>query len=174
MMSHWKIVFGALTLLFFTTTDAFTNRNIYHHQNNKRIRHVIDTKLHLEPAIIAVGALTTAGAISFILSSNNVQSKNTQQYAEYEAREKERDRLAYIEPKETWTELELQPYNGSNDNETGPILLAVKGDVYNVYKGRNFYGPGGEYHIMAGRDASRFLAKNSLVEESIEEKSFEE
>jgi len=169
MMSYWQMVFGALTLFFFTTTDAFTNSNIYHHhhQNNKRIRH--DTKLHVEPAIIAVGALTTAGAISFILNSNNnVQSKDSQQYAEYEAREKERDRLAYIEPKDTWKESELQPYNG--DNETGPILLAVKGEVYNVYKGRNFYGPGGEYHIMAGRDASRFLAKNSLVEESNEEK----
>ena len=101
-------------------------------------------------------------------NNNNVQSKDFQQYAEYEAREKERERLAYIEPKVTWTESELQLYNG--DNETGPILLAVIGEVYNVYKGRNFYGPGGEYHIMAGRDASRFLAKNSLVEESVEEK----
>ena len=168
MMSYWKIVFGTLSL-FIIATDAFTNSNIYHHQNNKRAQS-IDTKLHVEPAIIAVGALTTVGAISFILNNNNnnVQSKDSQQYAEYEAREKERVQLACIEPKDTWSEAELQPYNG--DNETGPILLAVKGEVYNVYKGRNFYGPGGEYHIMAGRDASRFLAKNSLVEESIEEK----
>ena len=28
--------------------------------------------------------------------------------------------------------------------------MAVKGDVFNVWKGRNFYGKGGEYHIMAG------------------------
>ena len=49
--------------------------------------------------------------------------------------------------------------------------MAVKGDVFNVYKGRNFYGPGGEYHIMAGRDATRFLAKNRLEEESDEEKA---
>jgi len=169
MMSYWKIVFSGALTLFIIATDAFTNRNIlYDHQNNKR-EQSIDTKLHVEPAIIAVGALTTAGAISFILNSNTVQSKDSQQYAaEYEAREKERDQLAYIEPKVTWTEAELQQYNG--DNETGPILLAVKGEVYNVYKGRNFYGPGGEYHIMAGRDASRFLAKNSLVEESNEEK----
>ena len=167
-MSYWKIVFGALTLFFFTSTVAFTNSNIYHHPNNKRAHNIIDTRLHVEPAIIAVGALTTAGAMSFILNSNNIQSKDSQQYAEYEAREKERDRLAYIEPKGTWSESELQPYNGND--ETGPILLAVKGEVYNVYKGRNFYGPGGEYHIMAGRDASRFLAKNSLEEESIEEK----
>ena len=169
MMSYCQIVFSALLLFFFTSTVAFTNNNIlYNHQNNKRMRH--DTKLHVEPVIIAVGALTTAGAISFILNNNNnIQSTDSQQYAEYVAREKERGQLAYITPKDTWKEAELQPYNGSND-ETGPILLAVKGEVYNVYKGRNFYGPGGEYHIMAGRDASRFLAKNSLVEESNEEK----
>ena len=145
MMRYCQIVFSALLLFFFTSTVAFTNNNIlYNHQNNKRIRHIIDTKLHVEPAIIAVGALTTAGAICILNNNNNIQSKNTQQYADYEAREKERGRLAYITPKDTWSESELQPYNGSNDNETGPVLLAVKGEVYNVYKGRNFYGPGGD------------------------------
>ena len=106
-------------------------------------------------------------------ANNNNRRDTTQQYAEYEAREKERDRLAYIDPKQVWKEEELQSYNGSNDDERGPLLMAVKGDVFNVYKGRNFYGPGGEYHIMAGRDATRFLAKNRLEEESDEEKAVE-
>ena len=49
--------------------------------------------------------------------------------------------------------------------------MSVKGDVFNVaYKGRNFYGPGAEYNIMAGRDATRFLAKNKLQEETEKER----
>ena len=48
--------------------------------------------------------------------------------------------------RDAWSEEELRAYDGTD--ETGPILMAVKGDVYNVWKGRNFYGPGAEYHII--------------------------
>ena len=43
-----------------------------------------------------------------------------------------------------------------------PILLAAKGRVYDVTKGRDFYGPGGAYANFAGIDCSRALAKMSL------------
>lgn len=92
--------------------------------------------------------------------------ENKAKYAEYDA---ERERLAFIQPKDQWLEEELNAYNGESD-PSGPILLAVKGDVFNVWKGRNFYGPDGEYHIMAGRDATRFLSKNRLEEETEEER----
>eukprot|EP00535_Pseudo-nitzschia_heimii_P011616 CAMPEP_0197198902 /NCGR_PEP_ID=MMETSP1423-20130617/33612_1 /TAXON_ID=476441 /ORGANISM="Pseudo-nitzschia heimii, Strain UNC1101" /LENGTH=206 /DNA_ID=CAMNT_0042652749 /DNA_START=127 /DNA_END=747 /DNA_ORIENTATION=+ len=88
--------------------------------------------------------------------------------ARIRVREEERARLAYIEFKEYWTKDELAPYDGSRD-EDGPILLAADGLVFNVYKGRNFYLPGCEYHIFAGRDATRLLARNKLEEESEEE-----
>ncbi|KAJ1926356.1 hypothetical protein EC988_010307, partial [Linderina pennispora] len=52
-----------------------------------------------------------------------------------------------------YTQSELAMYNGSNPDL--PLLLAVKGDVYDVTDGWGFYGPGSTYHIFAGRDSSR-------------------
>eukprot|EP00933_Yihiella_yeosuensis_P063356 TRINITY_DN66477_c0_g1_i1.p1 TRINITY_DN66477_c0_g1~~TRINITY_DN66477_c0_g1_i1.p1 ORF type:complete len:235 (+),score=52.84 TRINITY_DN66477_c0_g1_i1:77-781(+) len=81
----------------------------------------------------------------------------------------EREARAFVEPRrKPWTAAELAEYDGTKDDE-GPILMAVDGVVLNVWKGRGFYGPGGEYHIMAGRDATRLLAKQILEEETPEE-----
>ena len=55
----------------------------------------------------------------------------------------------------TFTPPELLPYNGLNNM---PVYLAVRGRVFDVTAGRNFYGPGGPYANFAGRDASRGLA----------------
>lgn len=165
----------SLSTFFLVSIEAFSILQHNHHLAHNQKSRLVDTKLNVEPVVI-VGAIVTAGAVTYVLNTganNNNKRDTTQQYAEYEAREKERDRLAYIEPKQVWKEEELQRYNGSNDDGRGPLLMAVKGDVFNVYKGRNFYGPGGEYHIMAGRDATRFLAKNRLEEESDEEKAVE-
>ena len=52
-----------------------------------------------------------------------------------------------------FTAEELLKYNGE-ENSNG-LFLAILGDVFNVEKGKNHYGPGGSYHIFAGRDASR-------------------
>ena len=83
-------------------------------------------------------------------------------------RKQERARLAYLAPREDpWKEEELKAYDG-NHNFDGPILVAVAGKVYNVWKGRHFYGPGGEYSIFAGRDATRLLAKFRTTEEDVE------
>ena len=43
-----------------------------------------------------------------------------------------------------------------------PILLSLQGAVYDITLARNFYGPGGSYHVYAGREASRALGKMSL------------
>ncbi|KAL9180740.1 hypothetical protein ACHAXT_011193 [Thalassiosira profunda] len=125
------------------------------------------TTLEVEPAAIA-GAVATAGGLAWWLGGADERAKRANN-AEWEAMEKERERLASIEPREVWREEELAPYDGTQ-SDTGPILLAIKGDVFNVAKGRGFYGPGSEYHIMAGRDATRFLAKNRLEEERDEER----
>ncbi|KYK54492.1 membrane-associated progesterone receptor component 1 [Drechmeria coniospora] len=64
----------------------------------------------------------------------------------------------------TYTPRTLLPFNGEND---GPVYFAVRGRVFDVSRGRNFYGPGGPYSNFAGRDASRGLACGSFDEEML-------
>ncbi|OLN87995.1 Damage response protein 1 [Colletotrichum chlorophyti] len=58
----------------------------------------------------------------------------------------------------------LLPFNGENDM---PVYLAVRGRVFDVTSGRNFYGPDGPYANFAGRDASRGLAFGSFDEDML-------
>ncbi|KAI0259186.1 hypothetical protein BC834DRAFT_833982, partial [Gloeopeniophorella convolvens] len=44
----------------------------------------------------------------------------------------------------------------------GRILLAIAGTLFDVAAGRGFYGPDGMYGNLAGRDASRGMAKQSF------------
>lgn len=64
----------------------------------------------------------------------------------------------------TFTPPELFPYNGQNGM---PVYLAVRGRIFDVTSGRNFYGPGGPYANFAGRDASRGLACGSFDEDML-------
>jgi membrane-associated progesterone receptor component len=64
----------------------------------------------------------------------------------------------------TYTPKELFQYNGKNNSK---IYLAVCGKVFDVSRKPDFYGPGGMYENFAGRDASRGLAKNSFLPETL-------
>ncbi|KAI3396617.1 hypothetical protein diail_11870 [Diaporthe ilicicola] len=62
----------------------------------------------------------------------------------------------------TFNPRSLLPFNGKDG---GPIYFAVRGRVFDVSTGRNFYGPDGPYENFAGRDASRGLASGSFDED---------
>ena len=64
----------------------------------------------------------------------------------------------------TFTPPELKPYNGEKNM---PVYLAVRGNVFDVTPGRNFYGPGGPYENFAGRDATRGLACGSFDDDML-------
>ncbi|KAK9665522.1 hypothetical protein RND81_14G117700 [Saponaria officinalis] len=63
------------------------------------------------------------------------------------------------------TEDELKQFDGSDN--TKPLLMAIKGQIYDVSQSRMFYGPGGPYALFAGKDASRALAKMSFEDKDL-------
>lgn len=63
------------------------------------------------------------------------------------------------------TEEELKAYDGSDPKK--PLLMAIKGQIYDVSQSRMFYGPGGPYALFAGKDASRALAKMSFEDKDL-------
>uniref|UniRef100_A0A7C9DT78 Cytochrome b5 heme-binding domain-containing protein n=1 Tax=Opuntia streptacantha TaxID=393608 RepID=A0A7C9DT78_OPUST len=68
-------------------------------------------------------------------------------------------------PDKEMTLEELKEFDGSDPSK--PIYLAIKGRVYDVTVGKDFYEPGGPYHLFAGKDCSRALAKVSKIESDI-------
>ncbi|SJX62128.1 related to Membrane steroid binding protein [Sporisorium reilianum f. sp. reilianum] len=80
------------------------------------------------------------------------------------------DRYTYLPPNHPdtveWTKYTprtLAVFDGTGDDQDGSrILLAINRKVFDVTKGKNFYGSGGPYGNFAGRDASRGMAKQSF------------
>ncbi|KAJ4967170.1 hypothetical protein NE237_019019 [Protea cynaroides] len=62
-------------------------------------------------------------------------------------------------------EEELKAYDGSDPNK--PLLMAIKGQVFDVSSSRKFYGPDGPYASLSGKDASRALATMSFKEKDL-------
>lgn len=57
---------------------------------------------------------------------------------------------------------QLRQYNGTDSN--GRILTAIYGDIFDVSRRSDLYGPGGSYSLFAGRDATRALSKMQLTQ----------
>ncbi|XP_038616902.1 neudesin [Tachyglossus aculeatus] len=63
-------------------------------------------------------------------------------------------------PVRLFTEEDLARYNGEEEDQ--PIYLAVKGVVFDVTSGKEFYGRGAPYNALTGKDSTRGVAKMSL------------
>ncbi|XP_069953528.1 membrane-associated progesterone receptor component 1 [Cherax quadricarinatus] len=55
---------------------------------------------------------------------------------------------------------QLKQYDGTGEH--GRVCMAVNGKIFDVTRGKNFYGPGGPYAAFAGHDATRALATFSV------------
>lgn len=88
--------------------------------------------------------------------------RSRQQPAAAPAPEPELPRL-----RKDFTVAELRQFDGTQAD--GRVLVAVNGSVYDVTKGKRFYGPGGPYAAFGGRDASRGLATFSVTSNEKEE-----
>ncbi|XP_052437306.1 neudesin [Carassius gibelio] len=63
-------------------------------------------------------------------------------------------------PVRLFTEEELQRYDGTEDGQ--PIYMAIKGVVFDVTTGKEFYRKGAPYNALVGKDSTRAVAKMSL------------
>lgn len=62
------------------------------------------------------------------------------------------------------TDTELLNYDGGHPSK--PIYLALNGTIYDVSSARQTYGPGGSYHVFAGKDAARGFITGCFAEDS--------
>lgn len=70
-----------------------------------------------------------------------------------------------VKPVRLFTEEELSKYNGHQEGL--PIYMAVKGVVFDVTKGKEFYGKDAPYNALVGKDSTRAVAKMSLDPEDL-------
>ncbi|XP_033873423.1 neudesin-like [Acipenser ruthenus] len=63
-------------------------------------------------------------------------------------------------PVRLFTDEDLAKYNGQEDGQ--PIYMAVKGVVFDVSSGKDFYGKDAAYNALVGKDSTRAVAKMSL------------
>ncbi|KAK5116502.1 hypothetical protein LTR62_008051 [Meristemomyces frigidus] len=73
--------------------------------------------------------------------------------------------LRYIQGPIHLTDAQLLAYNGTDP--TKPIYLALNGTIYDVTAGRRIYGPGGSYHVFAGKDAARGFISGCFAEDAV-------
>jgi predicted heme/steroid binding protein len=64
-----------------------------------------------------------------------------------------------------FSKAELKEYDGS-DTSKGPYL-SLMGEVFDVSKGKDHYGPGGGYDFFSGRDGSRAFVTGEFNEEGL-------
>ena len=95
-------------------------------------------------------------------SQMNGSSKKTEEEDEVEA----------PAPMRNFTTKQLRHFDGGtneNSDEPKPVYLSVGGTVFDVSKGRDFYGPGGAYEVFAGRECGVALATMSFDETKLDD-----
>eukprot|EP00578_Thalassiosira_sp_NH16_P004020 CAMPEP_0181135456 /NCGR_PEP_ID=MMETSP1071-20121207/32644_1 /TAXON_ID=35127 /ORGANISM="Thalassiosira sp., Strain NH16" /LENGTH=299 /DNA_ID=CAMNT_0023222069 /DNA_START=49 /DNA_END=948 /DNA_ORIENTATION=- len=78
------------------------------------------------------------------------------------------------DPPRNFTTKQLRHFDGKVNEKTDdqkPVYLSVGGTIFDVSKGRDFYGPGGPYEVFAGRECGAALATMSFDEALLDDLS---
>jgi len=70
-------------------------------------------------------------------------------------------------------ELGLSELHGFTGADEGRVLMSLAGEILDVSAGRELYGPGGGYALLAGRDVTRCLATMSLEPSELDDLGWE-
>uniref|UniRef100_A0A0K0DXH5 Cytochrome b5 heme-binding domain-containing protein n=1 Tax=Strongyloides stercoralis TaxID=6248 RepID=A0A0K0DXH5_STRER len=73
--------------------------------------------------------------------------------------------IKYNEGLPVLTKEQLNLFDGSRPSK--PTCLAIMGRIYDVSRGSKHYSPGGAYHSLAGKDATRAFVTGDFSEEGI-------
>ncbi|CBX99665.1 hypothetical protein IAQ61_005083 [Plenodomus lingam] len=106
------------------------------------------------------GILLLSSGLSYLSTSGESM---TWGYNAWWTRAREWKKL--MKPQITLTDAELALYNGADPNK--PIYLALNGTIYDVSSSPQTYGPGGSYHVFAGKDAARAFITGCFAEDSV-------
>ncbi|XP_050404102.1 neudesin [Patella vulgata] len=79
---------------------------------------------------------------------------------EYKLKDIEFDLSPGKEPARIFTAEQIAEYDGSDPDK--PIYMGIKGVVFDVSSGKDFYGKGASYNSLVGIDSTRAVAKMSL------------
>jgi membrane-associated progesterone receptor component len=122
-------------------------------------------------AVTMLGLPFMAAAIAatvWVLNQQYILSLRRQSYARLggKSRSIKPGTTAYLPPSQDtlWTRDEIAAFDGKRGDT--PLLVVADNLVFNVASARHLYGPGAEYAAMAGNDATRMLAKNTLKPET--------
>lgn len=108
---------------------------------------------------------------SFLYSQERSLNDQRRGIAEAEAEEEP-------DPPRNFTLKQLRYFDGTKEESRSPsgeittdkpVYLSLNGTVFDVTKGRDFYGPGGAYEMFAGRECGAALAKMSFDEAHLDD-----
>ncbi|KAF2845932.1 cytochrome b5 [Plenodomus tracheiphilus IPT5] len=106
------------------------------------------------------GILLLSSGLSYLSTSGESM---TWGYNAWWTRAREWKKL--VTPQVSLTDTQLATFNGADP--TKPIYLALNGTIYDVSSSPSTYGPGGSYHVFAGKDAARAFITGCFAEDAV-------
>ena len=107
---------------------------------------------------IALGLLLLNCSLSYFITGDNILWGYRPWFT------RPRALSSYLQGPVNFTPDQLSLYNGTDPSL--PLYLALNGTIYDVTAGRRIYGPGGSYHVFAGKDAARGFITGCFAEDA--------